>query len=143
MTATHDQLTVAQAAKTSGLSPSTLKRRIAAKQLEAHSSPTGVWLIERSTLLAYLAQQPAPTGKPDPSSRSGATTQASSDRAVIEHLGRSLEREKTLNADLMRTNEDLRTQNKELQVEILKFNAEMLAMLRGDGKGMLSRWLRK
>jgi hypothetical protein len=143
MTPAHDQLTVAQAAKTSGLSPSTLKRRIAAKQLQAHCSPTGIWLIERSTLLAYLAQQPAPTGKTDPSNRSGATTEGSTERAVIEHLGRSLEREKTLNADLMRANGDLQAQNKELQAEVLKFNAEMLAMLRGDGKGMLSRWLRK
>ena len=47
------------------------------------------------------------------------------------------------NADLQRVNEELRAQNKELQGEVLKLSAEMLALLKGEGKGMLSRWLRK
>ena len=136
-------LTVAQAAQMSGLSPSTLKRRITTKALPARYSTTGTWLIERSDLMAYLASSEPSKAAQGASIRSGATSVASSDQAVIAHLTRSLERERQLNADLQRASEELRAQNKELQGEVLKLSAEMLALLKGEGKGMLSRWLRK
>lgn len=136
-------LTVTQAAQMSGLSPSTLKRRITAKALPARYSTTGTWLIERTDLMAFLATCEPSNVAHSASSRAGATSLVSSDQAVTEHLTRSLERERQLNADLQRVNEELRAQNKELQGEVLKLSAEMLALLKGEGKGMLSRWLRK
>lgn len=136
-------LTVAQAAKMSGLSPSTLKRRITTKSLPARYSTTGTWLIERADLMAFLAGHEPSTVGQGTAARSGATTVVSSDQAISDHLSRSLERERQLNADLQRVNEELRAQNKELQGEVLKLSAEMLALLKGEGKGMLSRWLRK
>lgn len=143
MTPDQTSLTVAQAAQMSGLSPSTLKRRITTQALPARYSTTGTWLIERADLMAFLAcSEPSKTAQ-GATARSGATSAVSSDRAVIDHLTRSIERELQLNADLQRANEELRAQNKELQGEVLKLSAEMLALLKGEGKGMLSRWLRK
>lgn len=139
----HTSLTVTQAAQMSGLSPSTLKRRITTKALPARYSTTGTWLIERADLMAFLAGSDPSKVAQGASSRSGATSLVSSDQAISDHLTRSLERERQLNADLQRANEELRAQNKELQGEVLKLSAEMLALLKGEGKGMLSRWLRK
>jgi hypothetical protein len=136
-------LTVAQAAQMSGLSPSTLKRRITTKALAARYSATGSWLIERSDLMALLAGHEPSMVDQGTATRSGATSMVSSDQAMSDHLARSLERERQLNSDLQRVNEELRAQNKELQGEVLKLSAEMLALLKGEGKGMLSRWLRK
>jgi hypothetical protein len=138
----HELLTVTQAAQVSGLSASTLKRRIAAQLLPARYSDTGTWLIEQPDLMAFLAVHESFRPAPVSVQRTGATSLVSSDQAVIEHLTRSLERERQLNADLQRTSDDLRTQNKELQRETLKLNAEMLALLKGEGKGLLSRWLK-
>ena len=143
MTPDQTLLTVAQAAQMSGLSPSTLKRRITTQALAARYSATGTWLIERSDLMAFLATSEPSKAVQGTGARSGATSVVSSDQAVIEHLTRSLERERQLNADLQRTSEDLRVQNRELQGEVLKLSAEMLAILKGEGQGMLSRWLRK
>ena len=139
----HEPLTVAQAAQMSGLSASTLKRRINAKQLPARYSPTGTWLIERADLMVYLAGCEPPKAVQGATTRSGATSVVSSDQAVINHLTGSLERERALNSELQRVNESLRVQNKELQAELLKLNAEMLAILKGEGKSLLSRWIRK
>jgi hypothetical protein len=136
-------LTVAQAAQMSGLSPSTLKRRITTKALPARYSPTGTWIIERADLMAFLAGCEPSKAAQGAASRSGATSVVGSDHAVMDHLTRSIERERQLNADLQRTNEELRKQNKELQGEVLKLSAEMLALLKGEGKGLLSRWIRK
>jgi hypothetical protein len=136
-------LTVTQAAQMSGLSSSTLKRRITTKALLARYSPTGTWLIERTDLMAFLASSEPSKGTQRAAVRSEATNVVGSDQAIIDHLTRSIERERQLNADLQRTNEELRAQNKELQSEVLKLSAEMLALLKGDGKGLLSRWIRK
>lgn len=146
----HEPLTVAQAARMSGLSASTLKRRINAKQLPARYSPTGTWLIERADLLAFLAVHGPSMVAHVTAQRAGATGTTSHEPSmvahgpsVVDHLTGSLERERTLNNELQRVNESLRTQNKELQAELLKLNAEMVAILKGEGKNLLSRWFKK
>jgi hypothetical protein len=158
MTLDQSPLTVAQAAQMSGLSPSTLKRRITTKALPARYSTTGTWLIERADLMAFLSAHDPSRAVHAGASRSGASGHGPSTPAhgrvmgdpmgepelvMVEHLSRSLERERQLNADLQRTNEELRAQNKELHGEVLKLSSEMLALLKGDGKGLLSRWIRK
>jgi hypothetical protein len=143
----HELLTVTQAAQVSGLSASTLKRRIAAQLLPARYSDTGTWLIEQPDLMTFLAVHESSRAPLVSVQRTGATGQGSSrypaEPSILDHLNQSLERERQLNADLQRTGADLRAQNKELQGEILKLNAEMLALLKGEGKGLLSRWLKK
>lgn len=158
MTPDHEPLTVAQAAQMSGLSPSTIKRKITRSELAARYSATGTWLIERADLMAFLSAHEPPKAAHVGASRLGASGHGPStsahgrvmgdhvsepERGVVDLLTRALEREQQLNAELQRTNEELRAQNKELQGEILKLSAEMLALLKGEGKGLLSRWIRK
>lgn len=147
MNTDHDQLTVSQAAKISGLSTSTLKRRITTKQLPAKFSESGSWVVQRGDLMSFLAVQ----GQTMSSSNFLNGTRNSvhepamnnHDQTIVEHLVRSLDRERALNEEFQRLNSELRMQNKELQGEILKLNAELLALLKGEGKGMLSRWIKK
>jgi Helix-turn-helix domain len=143
MTPDQTPLTVAQAAQMSGLSASTLKRRITTQALAARYSATGTWLIERSDLMAFLATSEPTMGSQRTPARLGATSVAGSEQVVIEHLTRSLERERQLNADLQRASEDLRSQNRELQGQLMKFAAEMQAIMSKETDGKLSRWFRR
>jgi hypothetical protein len=141
----HEQLNIAQAAQMSGLSASTLKRRITANQLTARYSSTGTWLIERSDLMAFLAAHEPSKNGPQRSPRAGASVQEpprpAHDPSMVDHLNAALVRERSRADDLQKLNNELISQNRELQGDVRKLEAELRALLRREGGGILSRWI--
>jgi hypothetical protein len=91
-------------------------------------------------MASTLAVRGAPTGGlPRVGAEGKAPAEPTREATVVDPNGLLLEalrREKQIN-------DELRAQNKELQGEVLKLSAEMLALLKGEGKGLLSRWIRK
>ena len=133
-------LTLPEASRMAGISPTTARRWIASGALKASKDKDGAWLIREEELRAFMVstlalrksscgglQRAGAEGKAPP----GATTVG-----TTEVLMEALRREKEIN-------DELRAQNKELQAELLKLNAEMLAILKGEGKNLLSRWFKK
>jgi excisionase family DNA binding protein len=56
----HEQLTTGDAARVSGLSVATIKRKIQAKELNAIRSGTGEWKVTHADLMAFLSAQKPP-----------------------------------------------------------------------------------
>lgn len=144
MSADQDLLTIREAAQMSGLSVSTLKRRITAQLLPAQYSDAGTWLVQRDDLRAFLAVHEPVKVVQVSDQRRGASSVTEpvvvqdivQNSVVTDHLRQSLDHERGVNAEL-------REQVKGLQSENLKLNAEIRALLKGEGKGMLSRWFTK
>jgi|GEM_PF-4307499 len=144
MNAAQELLTIREAAQMSGLSASTLKRRITAELLPARYTDAGTWVVQRSDLLAFLAvHEPVKVAQVSDQRRGASSvTGPMTDHGVAQsgpvtdHLRQSLDHERGVNAEL-------REQVKGLQSENLKLNAEIRALLKGEGKGMLSRWFTK
>lgn len=137
-------LSLPEAARRAGVSPTSVRRWVASGSLKATKNKDGSWTIQEGELRAFMATTLAARGASGGGlQRSGAEGKApvapsveATGVASNELLVEALRREKQIN-------DELRAQNKELQGEILKLSAEMLSLLKGEGKGLLSRWIRK
>lgn len=131
-----ESLTVSQAAKVSGLSAATLKRRIQAGELKSKTDRNGWNIIEHADLMSFLA-----TNKLD-KTRAGASAQKSTKKlvsgdqthliAVLEAaLSEARDRIRVLEAKLDQAHSDTR-----------KAEAELRATLSGGVLNAVSRWIK-
>ncbi|MFN7857860.1 MAG: hypothetical protein ACK5OA_15040 [Acidovorax sp.] len=135
-----DPIPLSEAARLVGKTPGALRRLVNEGRLHGHKDVQGRHLVHREEVIAHYAI----------TLRSGASADRDEDRSDPRSGDPLLQALRDQVAILRSTVDqdriekaELRTQNKELQGEILKLNAEMLAMLKGEGKGLLSRWMRK
>jgi|GEM_PF-1783950 len=138
---------LAEAAVAVGRAESTIRFWLQKKLIVGKKARDGAWSIDRNSLLLHSAA--AEPLRPQRSVRGAAAhdgTSAVADRneeqlrellrAQVSQLTHSLEHER-------RVSEDLRTQNRELQGQLVKFAAEMQALLSKETDGKLSRWFRR
>lgn len=135
-----ESMSVAEAAKASGFSTSTIKRKITAGDIKATMDEGGRYMIARDDLMAFLVAQ-------KPNARTGATAQSqpgpgrepSNDQAaqMIQLLRAEL--------DLARSRiKEVEGRNDKLQGELLSLMHELGAVLSGSAKkGGLSAWFGK
>lgn len=131
-----DQLTVSQAAKTSGLSAATIKRKIASGELKSTLDIQGWNKIEHADLMNFLATTKlakASTVKAAQKQlRAGATSEPAQITNYLEReLNASRERVKELESDLKGANQEIR-----------KLEAELRAHLSGGVTKALTRWIK-
>jgi multidrug resistance efflux pump len=132
-----NQLTVAQAAKTSGLSPATIKRKIASGELKSTLDKQGWNKIDHGDLMNFLATTQLSKTSSVKAAHERLRAGASSESAQLtDYLGLELsasrERVKELELNL-----------KEAQGEIRKLEAELRAHLSGGVTQALSRWIKR
>lgn len=129
---TYPPLSVQQAATMAGTSPTTIKRKITAKELKATQNQRGQYLIEHEDMMTYLAQQ-------RPSGRQGASTKAGPEPTSgrPDELVRVLERELDQAKERIRS---LEGRNERLQSELLSLMHELKEALTGNKKTGLSAW---
>ena len=142
----HDPLTVANAARHAGVSVSTIRRWMDVGNLEFKVTDQGWRVTSKEALMRYLSRHPHENHRAvggatagtyresvmKPSHERGGERHNEALRVALE----ALEHER-------RVSEGLRTQNRELQSQLVKLAAEMQAVLSKDTDGMLSRWFRK
>jgi len=142
-----EKLTIGEAAKRYTVSPSAIRRLIDSGKVKSTKDAAGRHMVLAGELTGELSRRV-------PGSRSGAQTgKGSSDRsgkAAGEPAGdlnvttdRYLRAIETALDHERRVSEDLRTQNRELQSQLVKLAAEMQALLSKETDGMLSKWLRR
>jgi hypothetical protein len=131
-----EALTVNQAARMSGLSSATIKRKIQAGELKAKQNSSGWNQIDPEDLKLFLAT--AQLGKTSPvqtakkKARAGAVSGAGEiENLLRESLSEAKERIRALELEV-----------KEQRVEIRKLEAEAKATLTGGVTKALSRWIR-
>lgn len=131
-----DPIPLSEAARLVGKTPGALRRLVNEGRISGLKDVQGRHLVHREEVIAHYAI----------TLRSGASTDRDEDRsedALVQALRDQVAILQSA-ADQDRIEKaELRAQNKELQGEILKLNAEMLALLKGDSRGLLSRWIRK
>lgn len=144
-----EALTVATAARYAGVSASTIRRWMDSGSLEFRSTSQGHRTTSKEALMRCLSRQ-----SHAPHRAVGGATARHSHEAVMEGStvgshGRGEGQADALRIALealaheRRMAEDLRTQNRELQSQLVKLAAEMQAVLSRETDGMLSRWFRK
>ncbi len=131
-----DPIPLSEAARLVSKTPGALRRLVNEGRISGLKDAQGRHLVHREEVIAHYAV----------TLRSGASTDRDEDRSE-DPLVQALRDQVAIlrsAADQDRIEKtELRAQNKELQGEILKLNAEMLAILKGEGKGLLSRWIRR
>jgi len=131
-----EALTVTQAARMSGLSSATIKRKIQAGELKAKQNSSGWNQIDPDDLKIFLAT--AQLGKSQTVQQSQKRMRAgamSGTGEVVAILKQALSDEKERVKDLEREVKELRTENRKLE-------AETRASLTGGVTKALSRWIR-
>lgn len=146
---TNDLVPLSEASRMLGLGVTTIRSWCQLGKVECQRNKSSQWLINLDSARALLA-----TAKPGASaghrmalksslrgkeSEISRPSEGASGVASEEHvrdLRDALEHER-------RTSADLRTQNRELQSQLVKLAAEMQAILARDGDGKLSRWFRR
>jgi excisionase family DNA binding protein len=138
-----EKLTIGEAAKRYAVSSSAIRRLIDSGKVKSTRDGAGRHMVHTGDLTGVLSKRA-------PASRSGAlankTSSARSDEPSGEATGttdRYLRAIETALDHERRVSEDLRTQNRELQSQLVKLAAEMQAILARDGDGKLSRWFRR
>ena len=127
-----DPIPLSEAARLVEKTPGALRRLVNEDRLQAHKDQKGRHLVRREEVIAHYAD----------THRSGASTDRSSDpllqalRDQVAILRAALDQDRQEKAEL-------RTQNRELQSQLVKFAAEMQAILSRETEGKLSRWFRK
>jgi excisionase family DNA binding protein len=111
----YERLTTGQAAKVAGVSISTLKRKIAGKELKATRSESGEYNIRHEDLMAFLSGH-------EPSTRAGANGRPPTGRAAEALMSRSEER-------LEREVEELKLERIRLLAKIDELEREKRAVL--------------
>jgi DNA-binding transcriptional MerR regulator len=152
-----EALTVANAARHAGVSTSTIRRWMDGGNLEFRTTSQGHRTTSKEALMRCLSQH---SHAPHRTVR-GATTRRSHD-GVMEGShdtvtvgamrGSTVQGEGGTEALCIalealaherRVAEDLRTQNRDLQGQLVKLAAEMQAVLSKETDGKLSRWFRR
>lgn len=135
-----DPIPLSEAARLVGKTPGALRRLVNEGKLHGLKDAQGKHLVQREEVIAHYAI----------TLRSGAISDRNEDRSERRSDDSLVQALRDQVAILRSAAEqdriekaELRSQNKELQGEVLKLSAEMLALLKGDGKGLLSRWIRK
>lgn len=150
-----EKITIADAARIVGKAPTTIRRLIDLGHLNSVRDETGKHYIERTAVIAhYSAQAHAVATQSTRKQVTGATADTTSTgvnasaeiarllaivegfRAQMTLLQDSLQRERT-------EKDSLNQRVLELERERSSLMMELRAFLAGDGKGILSRWMRK
>jgi excisionase family DNA binding protein len=135
-----ESMSVAEAAKASGFSTSTIKRRITAGDIKAAMDEDGRYVIARDDLMAYLVTQ-------KPKDRSGATVQSQPGPGSDAISTQAAQMIQLLRAELDSARSRIReveARNDQLQGELLSLMHELGAVLSGSAKkGGLSAWFGK
>jgi len=122
----QDELSTGEAAQTAGLSVSTIKRRIQAKELQARRTEDGEWVIQHGDLMAFLAAH-------KPASRKGASGRPTTLTAHEPHTSRqdeALGREVTeLKNERMKLTERIERLDRENRDLMREYNAMMVRMV--------------
>lgn len=138
-----DRITITEASKRFAVSSSAIRRLIDSGAVKSTKDADGRHRVLAADLTGELARRTsgkragALAGKPSPDrpgERAGEPT-ATNER-YTRMLETSLEHER-------RVCEDLRTQNRELQSQLVKLAAEMQAIMSKETDGKLSRWFRR
>lgn len=146
------RVTIAEAAKMTGLSPTKVREWLKEPGFDAVRNEQGWWLIARTALLARAANDAQ--GK---DSRRGATVtskpvtsharevaETSIREAVADVLEQRIRDLQTQLAREQRLNDELREENRKLAAAQTQHLAELRAVLESSAKdkGILSRWIR-
>jgi len=144
-----EALTVANAARHAGVSASTIRRWMDGGDLEFRVTQQGHRMTSKEALMRYLSQHTQVPYRPvrggatrhshDTLTRGGAVRHDASQAAESDALRIALE----ALAHERRMMENLRAQNQDLQGQLVKFAAEMQALLSKETDGKLSRWFRR
>jgi DNA-binding transcriptional MerR regulator len=138
-----DRITITEASKRFAISSSAIRRLIDSGAVKSTKDADGRHQVLTAELTGELARRTpgkrtgAHAGKPSPersAERTGEHTAA--DERYTRMLETFLEHERRLC-------EDLRTQNRELQSQLVKLAAEMQAIMSKETDGKLSRWFRR
>ena len=121
------QLSLFEASKIAGCSVSAV-RRWAQSGLVKGDKKDGKWVIEEVSLKSHLAISGGPLESRQKAKVKLQQLRPSDSEDRLRTLNEALKREQSLN-------DDLRRENKQLQEEIK-------ALLKGENKGLLSRWVR-
>lgn len=142
-----EKLTIGEAAKRYAVSPSAIRRLIEAGKVKSTKDAAGRHLVLAGDLTGELSRRTsasrsgAQAGKGSPERSGKPTGEHPSDlTGTADRYLRAIE---TALDHERRVSEDLRTQNRELQGQLVKLAAEMQAILARDGDGRLSRWFRR
>lgn len=117
----QSELTTGEAAKTSGLSVSTIKRKIQSKELKASRSEQGEWTVHHADLMAFLSVQKQPNRK----GASGRPLNSQNTELIMNH-SENVERELV---ELRREKAKLELKVERLQEENRSLMLEYKAMI--------------
>ena len=131
-----DPIPLSEAARLVGKTPGALRRLVNEGRLHGLKDTQGRHLVRKEEVIAHYAI----------THRSGASADRSEDRSSdplvqalrdqVAILRSAVDQDRIEKAEL-------RTQNRELQSQLVKIAAEMQAILSKETDGMLSRWFRK
>jgi DNA-binding transcriptional MerR regulator len=128
----ESMITISEASKISGKSPSTLRRWVDNKFINATKTEQGR-LIEKKSLLLKLSQETLVL----PSQKESSTT-----NEVLQTLHDNIrDRDETIKYE-REQNRELRAQLKQSHEEILKLTYEIKAILTKDEPRGISRWIK-
>lgn len=126
-----ETLSIHGASKMAGKSITTVRRWIRENPSIAIKSSDGRWKIDRHNFMAYLAQT---SGRCETSIVTPQINN-SNETELTRTLHEALHRERQIN-------DELRSQMKEKDSELLKLTYEMKSILEGRSNNVLSRWFR-
>jgi DNA-binding transcriptional MerR regulator len=154
-----DFLSLTEASRRADVSPTSVRRWIAAGKLKASKNKNDEWVIDPDILHHFLIRQVGPRVGPTSENtgggrRGGATAGGPTvGPSVGQTVGggdgyaEALKEAREALARERQINDELRTQVRELEKERTQHLAEMRAMLAKDGsggrEGMISRWIRR
>ncbi len=146
---TQDLIPLSEASRMLGLGVTTIRSWCQLGKVDCLRSSNAQWLINLDSARALLA-----TSKPGASAGHRIAIKNTIRGKIVDEPQRSEgpnggvseEHVRDLRESLLherRTSEDLRTQNRELQSQLVKLAAETQAMLSKETDGKLSRWFRR
>lgn len=127
-----DPITLSEAARLVEKTPGALRRLVNEGKLQAHKDQKGRHLVRREEVIAHYVD----------TYRSGASLDRSED-PLLQALRDQVAILRAASDQDRHEKAELRTQNRELQSQLVKFAAEMQAILSRETEGKLSKWFRK
>jgi len=154
-----DFLSLAEASRRADVSPTSVRRWIAAGKLKASKNKDDEWVIDPDILHHFLIRHVGPRVGPTLENigggrRGGATAGGTTVGPPVgqtvgggDSYAEALKEAREALARERQINDELRTQVRELEKERTQHLAEMRAMLAKDGgggrDGVISRWIRR
>jgi DNA-binding transcriptional MerR regulator len=127
----NDILSLNEASKMSGKSLATVRRWAKESLIVADKNKSGHWQIPTHQFRVYLAQDVSLHEPSVDKQSEGESFKIEASQMLYEALHRE-----------RKINDDLRSQVKEKDSELLKLTYEMKSVLDGKSGGLLSRWIR-